>query len=149
MLGLQRADLDLGGAMIWIRPNARRPLKTARSQDVVPIAAELGAVLASWVPQIEAGCPWLFPGWHGTGPWLGGMARYRPVDQLGQLGRRAGVEGLTFQSLRHSWATLAEDWGLSELVVLRILRHSPEVGRRYRHRDVEVLHRAASKIRFG
>jgi hypothetical protein len=84
---------------------------------------------------------WLFPHAYQTGPWLWGRPGHRPLDEVKQLGERAGVAGLTI---------LAEDWGIGELMLQRILRHStPRTQKHYRHHDAELLHRAAAKVRFG
>jgi len=114
---------------------------------VLPIAEPLGGVLASWVPL--CGPEWLFPGTTRRNYWHGGSAGYRPVDRVRQLGERAGVEGLTILSFRHSFATLAEGWGIGELMLQRILRHSrPQTQRAYRHHDAELLRQAVGKVRF-
>ena len=50
----------------------------------------------------------------------------RPCDLIRQAGEELGIEGLTLQSLRHAWATSARRrWGLSSLVVMAVLRHTP------------------------
>jgi integrase len=147
LLGLAVADLDLVGATIAIRPNAARPLKTAGSAARLPIAAPLAEVLADWVPR--SGSAWLFPCIRRRAPWLEGPVGAKALDELKALGLRAGVHGLTFQSLRHTFASLAEGWGLGELALQRILRHtSPRTQRTYRHELPDVLREAAAKIRF-
>ena len=53
------------------------------------------------------------------------------------------MPGVTFQLLRHSWATHAESlWGLSEPLIQRMLRHTTErTQRHYRHADLDNLRR--------
>lgn len=58
--------------------------------------------------------------------------------------------GFTFLSLRHSFATHAEHWGLSPAMIQRILRHTSvrtQIG--YRHADAANLRAAGGRIGFG
>jgi integrase len=122
--------------VLWVSP--RRRLKTAAAAAPVPLCDELAAALAAWLP--EAGTPWVFPGVRGKGPWTGGMPGGKPLDRLKAAGREAGLEGVTFQSLRHSCATLLEARGVPEVVIQRVLRHTtPRTTARYRHADVAAL----------
>lgn len=147
ILGLRIEDVDPVAGVVRIRPNDARPLKTARSAAELPLAAPAAERIRRWIPQ--AGSEWLFPQWRARGPWLSGLHGYRAGDQLVALGERAGVEGLTFQSLRHSFATLAESWGLGELMVQRILRHSrPQTQLHYRHHDLDLMRDAVGRVRF-
>ena len=148
LLGLRVEDVDLGRRLIHLAPNEARPLKTAGSRAPVPIPGPAADHLGPWLAR--CGSPWLFPGSRRLRPWLGGLAGYRAVDQLRQLGERAGVAGLTFLSLRHTYATLAEGWGLGELELQRILRHSrASTQRHYRHVDLELIRAAGDKVRFS
>lgn len=109
----------------------------------------------SWTPPppppprvVDPG--WVIPNVTRTGPWRGGMDGTRPCDALKGLGRRAGVEGFTFQSLRHSWATHAEFWGFSDTVIQRILRHTnTRTQQRYRHAELNNLRELVGPIDFG
>lgn len=127
---------------------ARRRLKTVGSAAPVPIPPRLGEVLAVWLPQ--SGPVWLFPNRARTGPWVGGNPGYKPLDRLKQAGRAVGVEGLTWQSLRHSWATHAEGrWGLGEAAIQRVLRHTrPMTQRLYRHADLANLRRIGESVSY-
>jgi integrase len=162
------ADIDLDGRMLAIVARGRDRLKTPGSAQPVPIAEPLAGVLADWlahrldapttaagVPDAAAsrprreGCPWLFPNTLRTGPWVGGSAGQKPVQRLKAAGLRAGVQGFTFLSLRHAFATHAEFWGLSPAMIQRILRHtSLGTQRHYRHADLANLRAVAGKIRF-
>lgn len=147
ILGLRVEDVDLGLGVIQIRTNGRRPLKTRGSAADLPIPAALASVLADWIPR--AGSEWLFPGAWRAGPWIDGAPGYRPIDELIALGVRAGVEGLTFQSLRHSFASLSEGWGIGELMLQRLLRHSStRTQRGYRHALPGPMQAAAALVRF-
>ena len=107
----------------------------------------------AWIVAEPAGPPdrsWMFPNTHGTGPWTGGTGAAKPLNRLKILGRRAGVEGLTFQSLRHSWATHAEYWGLSDAMIQRVLRHTNSRTQwHYRHAEAENLRDRVGGIGFG
>jgi len=114
-LHLQIQDVDLDNRVILIVSREGSRLKTERSAQPVPIPEALAPVLAAWMPHaaIEQK-EWLFPNAWQTGPWQGGSTGYKPLDRMKRLGVRAGVQGFTFLSLRHSWATHAELWGLSD-----------------------------------
>jgi integrase len=73
----------------------------------------------------------------------------RALDQVRDLGVRAGVEGLTIASFRHTFASLAEGWNMSELELQRLLRHSRiRTQRAYRHELPAVLREAGAKVHF-
>jgi integrase len=147
ILGLRVADVDLARSIITVRSHARRRLKTGARAAVLPIAPPLAEVLTGWIPL--TGCEWLFPHRFRTGPWLHGPAGCKALDQVKQLGVRAGVPELTILALRHSVATLAEGWGIGELMLQRILRHARrQTQRHYRHQDIQQLLEAAAKITY-
>jgi integrase len=147
ILGLRTADIDLGQRVLSIQPNPRRPLKTSSSAARLPIPGPLADVLSDWLPHCES--DWLFPHRFRSGPWLYGPNGAKAIDQVKALGRRAGVEGLTILSFRHSFGTHAEAWGIGELMLQRLLRHAhPQTQRSYRHRDLDQLRLAAELIRY-
>lgn len=124
-------DLDAGFFSIV----ARGRLKTAASEDVVPLPDQLVAVLREWLPRTES--EWAFPHAYRTGPWTEGRAGKKPLDQVKAAGERAGVRGLTILSFRHSWATHAEFFGVPEAAIKRVLRHtSLQTQLHYRHPDM-------------
>jgi len=148
-LGLRCEDLDLVGRAVYVRCNRRRGLKTHAASAPVPLAEVLVPVLERWVRR--AGCEWLFPGVRLVGPWTGGRCGSRAGDALRQLGERAGVSGVHFSGLRHSWATHAEGlWCLSEPQIQRVLRHTSVRTSRdwYRHPDLLNLRAAVGPIDF-
>lgn len=147
ILGLRLADVNLDQGILEIRTNRRRPLKTPSSAARLPIAPALAKVLVDWIPL--AGPEWLYPGVRRAGPWFEGAAGAKPLDQLKALGLRAGVPALTFQSLRHTFASLAEGWGIGELALQRLLRHTRiRTQRSYRHPLEAVLRDVAAKVHF-
>jgi len=137
ILWLKCADVDLPTGLLHVVE--RRRLKTEASAAAVPIPPELGAILETWLPR--CGSEWLFPGIRKRGPWTGGANGMRPCELLREAGRECGVEGLTLQSLRHTFATHARwRWGLSAFELQSILRHtSPKTQNYYVHEDLQAL----------
>ena len=171
-LRLRLEDLDIPNRMIIVVAREGNRLKTVSSAAPVPIPDRLAEILAAWLPYQAIGdrpavnptgpspasnpegtkdASWLFTNSFQTGPWTGGSKGYRPLDRMKRLGERAGVEGFTFLSLRHSFASHAESlWGMSEAMIQRILRHtSPATQKFYRHADVPNLKAAVKGIGFG
>jgi integrase len=145
-LRLELADLDLVGRVIRLVPRGRT-LKTAAAAQPVPMPEALVPILAAWlehrldcpadysIPPADR-IPWLFPGARRRGPWVGGNPQTRAAGVLRAAASRAGVEGMTFQSLRRSWAVHAEAWGLGGALIQRVLRHTSS-------RTTELWYRAA------
>lgn len=139
------------------RPGNR--LKTVASERVVPICPELAGVLGGWLPALAgvggaAGGPaWAFPGVRGRGPWTGGPNGGRATDRLRAAAEEAGVHGLTFQSLRHTFATCARRrWGISGLQLRDILGHAAaETQEHYVHGepDVSRMVAAVAAVSYG
>jgi integrase len=158
-LNLRVEDVDLDGRMIAIVERSQR-LKTTGSAQPVPIPDALAPILAGWMArrmdEPERGfpsppdCPFLFCNVTRTNAWKFGSPGTRPLDQLKEAGERAGVEGFTFLSLRHSWATHAESWGLSATMIQRVLRHTTtRTQGHYRHADAPNMRAAVGGIDFG
>lgn len=144
-LHFQWPDLELDEEIGWIRPHHR--LKTEDSEAPVCFPALLCSILREWEPR--SGSLWVVPRVDREGPWLHGLPGYKPLDRLKQAGDAVGVPGFTFLSLRHSWATHAEAWGVPELLVQRQLRHTrPMTQKAYRHADLPNLTAACSSINF-
>jgi integrase len=144
-------DVDLAGGLITVRPHGGRRLKTAASAADVPVPPDLAPVLAHWLPHAMGGATgWVFPGARQRGPWTGGAPGDKALCHLARLGERAGVEGVTFLSLRHSFGTHAEHWGLSPLELSRVMRHTNQQTQRYyRHKDADNLRDIGRRIGFG
>jgi len=146
-LTLHVADVDLDRRIIDII--ARQRLKTSASCAPVPIPLALATVLREYLPvreehpldfPVPSDVHWLFPNLNRRGPWLHGAKGTKPRDRLAALGARAGVPGMTFQSLRASCATRMEGAGYSALTIQRVLRHSnPSTQMWYRAADAESL----------
>ncbi len=169
---LRVEDIDLAERMLFVRPRVGHRLKTERSAQPVPIPEALVAILAEWLPHLvlpsgdiateatgwtprdnptkKRDGAWVFPNVYRTGPWVGGSPGRRPIDRMKAMGRKAGVEGFTFLSLRHSWATHAEFWGLSDLQIQRVLRHTnTRTQEHYRHADGPNLRASIASVGFG
>jgi integrase len=146
LLWLECSDVRLEERLIEVV--ARRRLKTEGSAAPVPIPPPLSAVLAGWLP--EAGPRWLFPALKRSAPWTGGTSGRRPCDRLRHAGEECGVEGLTFQSLRHTFATWCRRrWGLSSLELADCLRHtSPRTQAHYVGSDRAGLVAAVANIAY-
>ena len=115
----------------------------------MPVPHPLAKVLRGWLDHV-ASDGFVFPNEGRDGPWTGGTVGKRPVDVLKALGERAGVPGLTFQSLRHAFATHAEYWGLTDAQIQRILRHTnPNTQHRYRHAELENMRRMVEGVDFA
>jgi integrase len=174
ILFLRREDIDIPGRVIEIRPRDHNRLKTEKSAQPIPMLEPLAAVLAEWLPHLaipRGWSPnatdsrwsphwnpdgvrddaWMVPNVYRSGPWTGGPPGYKPLDRIKRLGVRCGIEGLTLLSFRHSFATHAESaWGLSDLQIQRILRHTNlRTQRSYRHAEVKNLRDACRGVSFG
>jgi integrase len=171
-LRLRVEDIDVPGRLLLVVSRNGSRLKTVGSAAPIPLPDALAAILADWLPNLAlpdrpdenhfgplpvanpSGIQdrgWAFPNARQTGPWMGGAPGYRPNDRFRAIGKRAGVTGLNFLSLRHSWATMAESlWGFSEPQIQRVLRHStPRTQQTYRHFDPTNLKAACAGISFG
>lgn len=100
----------------------------------VPIPDALAYKLFDWLDhrldappgfEVPADVPWLIPNVTRTGPWRSGSPGTKPVDCVKDLGRRAGVPGLTLQSLRCSLAIHLEHHGLDEDRIAQVLGTLP------------------------
>ncbi len=151
-------DVDLASRIIHISARARR--KTTASVAPVPIPEAAVPILTNWLgsrlsspygfplPAADK-IPWLFPTLDRRAAWLSGGPGSKPVHRLKAVAQRAGVEGMTFLSLRHSWATHAEYWGLGPNMTQRVLRHtSSATQNHYRHADIDNLRDKVSGIEF-
>ena len=154
-------DFDLEARVMKVVARDGNRLKTEKSEATVPLPIALIPTLADWtvhrldappnIPLTEAqrACPFMFPNLTRSNAWIEGEHGHRPLDRLQAIGRRAGVEGLTFRALRHSLATHAEFWGLGEMMTQRILRHTTtKTQTLYRHEDLENMRALADRIQF-
>jgi integrase len=146
-LNLRPWDIDLGARTLTIEPRLTFRPKTLKSAAKLPINDDLARVLSLWLPR--CGGNWVFPGVRLTSAWRGGPPGYKPLDEIRSAGERAGIKGLTIASFRKTIGTLAKSWGLGQLELKALLRHSNvETQRWYDEEAVESLRPAVAKIQF-
>jgi len=176
ILHLRAEDLDFERGLVWVRAREAHRLKVETAAAAVPMPEDLAAVLMGWLPCLEipadfrprggSAAPrfrpranpsgktdpgWVIPNAYRTGPWLNGSPGHKPLDQLYQLGRRAGVEGFGFRALRHSFASNAiNHWGWSVDQVATVLRHTDTRTARqhYIHAEASALRALGKGVRF-
>ena len=143
-----------GGRTRWWRP------KTVGSSKALPAGPRLLEILEAWervrlVPRrqpryripIRRDCPFLFPGKSLVGPWTCGGPGVRPLDQIRELGERAGVADLVNKSARKSVGTHAKTIGLGGLERKALFRHADlKTGEAYDEEDAETLRPAVKRI---
>jgi len=151
-LYLHAADIRLDAQYVNLTDRGRdggKRLKTEAAAAPVPIPEALVPILTDWLShrldhpadfEIPS-CEWLFPTLNRKGPWTGGPPGTKPVQRLKAVAQRAGIEGMTLLSLRHSWATHAEYHGYGPALIQRVLRHTTEqtAAQWYRHADLPNL----------
>ena len=146
-LMLEQIDVDLSDRTVTIQPKPDWRPKTVKSAARLPLAPPLAEVLARWLPR--TGCQWVFPGRRLRGPWTGGPQGRKAIDEIRSAGQRAGIGGLTILGFRKTVGTLAKSWGISQLELKALLRHTTvETQRYYDEEDAELLRTAACKIQF-
>jgi integrase len=154
-------DVRLADRCILITDRCRSGglrLKTEGSAAPVPIPGILAPILEDWMLhrmdapadfKMPENMPWMFPGTKRRGPWLQGCPGTKPIDVLHSIAERAGVPGFTFKSLRASWATKAENSGMSALTIQRVLRHSNDRTQLwYRAADIASLAQAVNDFHY-
>jgi integrase len=148
-LCLRVADIDLHLRVIRLVSIPERPLKTATSRRVVPIARELLPILRAWLGRSES--RWAFPGIERKAPWRGGQVGKKPIDALRKAMSAAKVRCplRAWHALRHSWITHAETlWGLPPGAVEMIAGHSRKMVKRYTRADIANLTSAVKKVSY-
>ena len=147
-LNLRPADLDLPNGTIVIRTRKVRRLRPRGSRPRMVLPRDLVEVLTPWLAL--CGPDWVFPGVAKVGPWTGGPPGHKPLDCIKAAGKRAGIANLTILDMRHTIATLAEQWGMGELELMRWLRHDrPTTQAWYRKQaDMTGMQATARKITF-
>ncbi|WP_414899366.1 tyrosine-type recombinase/integrase [Rhizobium cremeum] len=108
--------------------------------SVRPVGRPVFELLAT-VPRI-AGNPYVLPGPRSDGGY------YTSLDEaIGRITAKAGIEGVTSHTLRHSYASVAGDLGYTEITIAALLGHAAgNVTQRYIHHLDSVLIAAANKV---
>jgi integrase len=146
-LSLRPWDVDVERGEVSIQPRASFRPKTRKSAAKLPLAEPARAVLRLWLPR--CGGEWVFPGVRLKAAWRGGPPGYKPLDEVKAAGERAGIPGLTIAGFRMTIGTMAKTWGLGQLELKALLRHSNvETQRWYDEEQVESLRPAVAKIQF-
>jgi integrase len=146
-LHLRPWDFDLEKRIVSIQPRRSNRLKTRASAARLPLADPLIDVLRLWLPH--CGGQWVFPGVRLMTPWTNGSPGYKPLDEIRDAGERAGIKGWTIAGFRKTLGTFAKQWGLGQLELKALLRHSNvETQRYYDEEQVETLRPAVAKIRY-
>lgn len=117
----QRPDKSKPGVLVSV------PLKTEASYEALPIPAVLIPILRAHLERlaeartqstwVESGM--LFPCTKGTP-----LEPRNLIRAFDKLCMRAGIEGITFHSLRHTCGTLLAEMGQHPKVIQAVLRHA-------------------------
>lgn len=125
--------------------------KTRGSERRIAIPAEAQRRLDEWMTFSEPfGYQRLFPCLRKDSPWLHGLSQHRPLGRVKALGARAGVNGVTMVSLRHTWQTHAEGaWAFTGKEIQAVVGHSNEQTQRcYQHEDDENMMRMMKRVKY-
>lgn len=125
----------------WLDAKARciRFEDTKTGAQLRPIGTAAANFLASQPPQEDS--QWVFPADRGDGHFVG----LRRV--LMRLCARAGIEGVSLHTLRHSFAATAAELAFTELTIAGLLGHKmPGVTARYAHVPDSALLVAADRV---
>jgi integrase len=158
-LYLHVQDLDLENRVVWVRDRQGNRLKTEAAAQPVPLPTAAIPPLRAWLEHrldrppgfvMPESVPWLFPNIGLSNAWSEGSPGTKPIDRLQAVARRAGVEGMTWHSLRRSLATALEGFGLSQPLITRCLRHSSEAITRtwYQGADLPALTHAVEGFHY-
>ena len=103
----------------------------------------LGANATAILESLERreGCPWVFPAGRGEGP----LSSVFP--QWARIRRAAAIPDVRIHDLRHSYASVAINRGMSLLLIGRLLDHAqPETTARYAHLEDRSIADAAVRV---
>jgi len=144
-------DVDLEHAVLHIRAHSGWRPKTKSSARSVPIADPLLPLLAAQV-QAVGRTGWLFPNTRGTGPISDDMAAQhlrRIIEDAELVYGQDSPLGVTYHTLRHTFASNLVMAGVDLFTVARLLGHAKtdEIEQVYGHLAPE--HRQAALRRLG
>ena len=105
----------------------------------VYLGTEASAVLAG-VPR-QPNCPWVFGAGRGQGPLSSISSQWRRIR------RDAAIPDVRLHDLRHSFASVAINNGVSLVLIGRLLGHAlPETTARYAHLEDSSIAEAAARV---
>jgi integrase len=138
----------LAEGLVCVRKNRRRNLKTRESAAFLPMPPLLWRLAEVW--KLKCGGSWMVPATDVSKPWQHGGPGSRALDQIRDLGARAGVAGVNLRIWRPTVATLLEGAGATDEQIQRILRHTTPLtaAQHYRKRDVPAMRSHVSKINY-
>ena len=129
--GLKRSEVDAHGQCLRLGD-------TKSGQQVRPIGAAALAVLTAAIEDGES--PYVFPAARGDG-------HLRNAKVFQRACERAGLEEVSLHTLRHSFASVANEYGYTEMTVAGLLGHRlRSVTARYTHNVDRALVAAADRI---
>lgn len=132
IVGLKWEEVDEAGQCF-------RLLDSKSGPSVRPVGPEVFDVLRSALRV--PGNPYVLPS-----PWRPGHFKGMPLA-FGRIMKRAGLEGVTPHTMRHSFASVAGDLGMAESTIAVLIGHKGgTVTSRYIHRLDSVLVAAAGKV---
>jgi integrase len=158
-LWLQVVDVDLVERVIEIvdRPGSHE-LKTLKASAPVICPHALVPILTDWLlhrddsPRAVVRPPsvYVFRNWRQASPWTGGPPGHKPLQRLRAVAARCGIEGVTFQALRRTVATMMEST-CSEAMITRQLRHSTQSTTKkfYRKADIARMKESMDGFSYG
>ena len=148
ILGLRRSDVDLEQLELRVRFSHGRPVTKNGQWRTLPICSELATILRAWLDElVDVAGDVLFPG-RSAGGRMGIDAaiskRLRfALDSVGIV-----KPTIRFHDLRHTFASLADEAGIAEGVVAKVLGHSPSITERYTHRRVALVRQDLERLKF-
>ena len=125
LLGLKWEDIDLERGDLRVKRQIARingevveaPLKTKNAYRTLPLAEDTVSVLLEQKKKVGSS-PWVFPS-----PIGGPLSPDSVLHMLHRVLKRAGLPGLRFHDLRHTFATLALQNGVDVKTVSGMLGH--------------------------
>lgn len=138
LTGCRKGEVQ-GLLLAEVEADSLRLIDSKSGASLRPLGGPASRLLSS-VPTVE-GSPYVFPATRGEG-------HYQHTPKVfGGLVQKARLKGVTLHTLRHSFASVANDLGYSEATIGAMLGHSTNTttGRYVHHLD-QVLIGAADKV---
>ena len=107
---------------MWVRSRAAHKLKNESSEKPVTLLPAAAEILRDWLrhrndapPGVTRPVtPYLFPNLRAATPWTQGSPGTKPIDRLKAIGKRLGIDPISFQILRRSVAVNMEASGAAQ-----------------------------------